>query len=258
MSVIGFIFACSLHLFMGCISYPNTDSAILMELPSHSNDDCLIEYNGFVVSYDEALKIPVWVAYELTAEEASGTIGRSGKNFRPDDKAQVVQADNYDYRGTGWSRGHMAPAGDFKWDDGAMWDTFFYTNCCPQNEKLNNGSWNILENKVRSLARQFGRVFVVTGPIVGENKCGKIGPHQVAVPDAFFKALLVLSSDDKYHGIAFLMHNNSARQCLSDSCLSINDLEELVGLDFFPLLDDSIEEQVEDEVDLPFWRVTIE
>lgn len=54
-----------------------------------------------------------WVAYELTADEANGTIGRSGKNFRPDDKVKVVQADNYDYRGSGWSRGHMAPAGDF-------------------------------------------------------------------------------------------------------------------------------------------------
>ena len=130
-----------------------------LELPSHSDNDCIIEYKGYTVSYDESARIPVWVAYELTAGEANGTIGRSGKNFRPDDRVKVVQADNYDYRGSGWFRGHMAPAGDFKWDDVAMWDTFFYTNCCPQNEKLNNGSWNVLENKVRTWARQFGSVF---------------------------------------------------------------------------------------------------
>lgn len=144
------IFICILQAIVGCISYPDAGGEVWMELPAHADTDCIIEYNGYTVSYDEAARIPAWVAYELTSEEANGTIGRSGKNFRPDDKAKVVQADNYDYRNSGWSRGHMAPAGDFKWDDGAMWDTFFYTNCCPQDEKMNNGSWHVLENKVRT------------------------------------------------------------------------------------------------------------
>ena len=148
----------------------------------------------------------------------------------------------------------MAPAGDFKWDDGAMWDTFYYTNCCPQDEKLNNGSWNVLENKVRTWARQFGSVFVVTGPIVGQNQNGKIGTHQITVPDAFYKALLVYK-DESYHGIAFLMFNTPTTQRLPESCLSINELEKISGLDFFPSLDDSIEEIVEDEMDLRFWNI---
>ena len=248
------IFICILQAIVGCISYPDAGSEVWMELPAYADTDCIIEYNGYTVSYDEAARIPAWVAYELTSEEANGTIGRSGKNFRPDDKAKVVQADNYDYRNSGWSRGHMAPAGDFKWDDGAMWDTFFYTNCCPQDEKMNNGSWHVLENKVRTWARQFGSVFVVTGPIVGQNQEGKIGPHKITVPDAFFKALLVYK-DESYHGIAFVMFNNSTKQGLSDSYLSINELEKLSGLDFFPSLDDSNEETIEDEVDLRFWNI---
>lgn len=225
-----------------------------LELPSHSGNDCIIEYKGYTVSYDESARIPVWVAYELTADEANGTIGRRGKNFRQDDRVKVVQADNYDYRGSGWSRGHMAPAGDFKWDDVAMWDTFFYTNCCPQNKKLNNGCWSVLENTVRTWARQFGSVFVATGPIVGQNRNGKIGIHQVAVPDAFFKALLVYK-DDSFHGIAFEMLNNPAKQRLLESYLSVNELEKITGLDFFSSLDDSIEEIVEDDVDLKFWNI---
>lgn len=202
-----------------------------LELQSHSDNDCIIEYKGYTVSYDESMRIPFWVAYELTADEADGTTGRSGKNFRPDDRVKVVQADNYDYRGSEWSRGHMAPAEDFKWDDVAMWDTFFYTNCCPQNEKLNNGSWNVLENKVRTWARQFGSVFVASGPIVGQNRNGKIGTHQVAIPDAFFKALLVYK-DDSYHGIAFEMLNNPATQRLLESCLTVNELKKRFGLVF--------------------------
>ena len=254
MSTIGVIFTCILQAFVGCISYPDAGSETRMELPSHFDKDCIIEYNGYIVKYDEEAHIPAWVAYELTAEEANGTIGRSGKNFRPDDRVKVVQADNYDYRGTGWSRGHMAPAGDFKWDDGAMWDTFYYTNCCPQDEKLNNGSWNVLENKVRTWARQFGSVYVVTGPVIGQNKDGKIGAHGIVVPDAFFKAILVYS-DEAYHGIAFVMFNNSNTQRLLDSYLSVNDLEKLTGIDFFPALDDSVEETVEDSVDLNLWKI---
>lgn len=254
MSAIGVIFFCILQTLVGCISYPDTGTEIRMELPSFSETDCIIEYNGYTVSYDETARIPVWVAYELTAEESNGTIGRSGKNFRPDEKAKVIQADNYDYRGSGWSRGHMAPAGDFKWDDGAMRDTFYYTNCCPQDEKLNNGCWNVLENKVRTWARQFGSVFVVTGPIVGQNQAGKIGVHSIVVPDAFFKAVLVYS-DEAYHGIAFVMFNNSTTQRLPESYMSINDLEKISGIDFFPSLEDSIEETTEEEVDLNLWRI---
>lgn len=251
---IGPIFICILQTLVGCISYPDAGDEIRMELPSSSKADCLIEYNGYTVSYDETSRIPVWVAYELTAEESNGTIGRSGKYFRPDEKAKVIQADNYDYRGSGWSRGHMAPAGDFKWDDGAMWDTFYYTNCCPQDEKLNNGSWNVLENKVRTWARQFGSVFVVTGPIVGQNQAGKIGAHSIVVPDAFFKAVLVYS-DEAYHGIAFVMFNNSTTQRLPESYMSINDLEKITGIDFFPAMDDSVEEDVEGSVDLNLWKI---
>ncbi len=239
----------------GCISYPAYGGEIRMELPAFENDSsCIIEYSGYTVCYDEASRIPVWVAYELTQDEVDGTVSRSGKYFRPDDTVNTVQADNSDYRGSGWSRGHMAPAGDFKWSDQAMWDTFYYTNCCPQDEKLNSGSWNVLENKVRIWARKFGRVYVVTGPIIGRNQGGKIGFHEIVVPDAFFKAVLVYSGEE-YHSIGFVMFNNSDSQKLIDSYLSINDLEKLTALDFFPAMDDSMEEQVEGTVDLALWDI---
>ncbi len=239
----------------GCISYPGQGEETRLELPSYNENDCIIHYTGYTVSYDESSRIPLWVAYELTREEANGTTSsKKGKCFRQDDKAKVIQADNNDYRGSGWSRGHMAPAGDFKWDDQAMWDTFYYTNCCPQNSKLNNSSWNVLENKVRNWAREFGNVYVVTGSIIGQNQNGKIGSHDVAVPDAFYKAVLVYTNNS-YYGTAFVMLNNPTKQQLSDSYLSINDLEKLTGIDFFPSLDDSIEETVEDTVDLRLWKI---
>lgn len=239
----------------GCISYPNQGNETRLELPSYCENDCIIRYTGYTISYDKASRIPIWVAYELTREEANDTtFSRKGKSFRQDDKAKVIQADNNDYRSSDWSRGHMAPAGDFRWNDQALWDTFYYTNCCPQDTNLNSGSWNVLENKVRKWANEFGNVYVVTGPIIGKNQNGKIGSHGVVVPDAFFKAVLVYTNDS-YHGIAFVMFNKSEKQRLSDSYLSINKLEKLMDIDFFPSLDDSIEEVIEDTVDLRLWKI---
>ena len=239
----------------GCIAYTGGGEVIRMELPAYDNSSAnIIEYTGYTVSFDDNSKLPVWVAYELTADETDGPINRNGRNFRPDDKIMLKQADSFDYRRSGWSRGHMAPAGDFKWDDKAMGDTFYYTNCCPQDETLNNGSWQTLEKKVRSLARKYKSVYVVTGPLVVKNEYGRIGPHGVVVPDAFYKALLVYK-DEGYHAIGFVMYNIPDTQRLADCYLSINDLETISGIDFFPALDDSIEETVEDSVDLSFWHI---
>ncbi len=253
-SVIGFVLLTLIQLLIGCASNNASATEVRMEIPAYGQNDCIINYTGYTLSYNEYARIPVWTAYELTSDKTDGGIGRRGKYFQFDSNANVIQADNNDYRGSGWSRGHMAPAGDFKWNEKAMLDTFYYTNCCPQNKQLNNGSWNILENRVRKWANQYGRVYVVTGPIIGLNFYGKIGSHQIVVPDAFFKALLV-RSDDGYQGVAFVMYNNSTRQSLSESYMSINELEKMSGLDFFPGLDDTIEETVEDEVNLKFWNI---
>ena len=109
--------------------------------------ETIIEYEGFTVSYNQSLRIPNWVFYELTAEETTGPFSRKGKDFQQDPSACVSQADAYDYRGSGWSRGHMAPAADFKWSDTAMSETFYYTNICPQDRELNNRYWNTLEKQ---------------------------------------------------------------------------------------------------------------
>ena len=93
----------------------------------------IIEYEGFTVSYNSQWRIPNWVAYELTAEETDGPYSRKGKDFMADPTTSVLQADAYDYKGSGWSRGHMAPAADFKWSDKAMTESFYYTNICPQD-----------------------------------------------------------------------------------------------------------------------------
>lgn len=216
--------------------------------------ETIIEYEGFTISYNSQRRIPNWVFYELTEEETNGPYSRKGKDFQQDPNAQVLQSDAYDFRGSGWSRGHMAPAADFKWNDKAMWETFYYTNICPQDRELNNRYWNTLENKVRSWANQFGRVYVVTGPVIGKNIYGTIGSHNVTVPDAFFKAILAPTANG-WTSIAFVMENTPDQRFFKDCATTVNVVEKLTGFDFFSSLDDAIEESIEDLLDYSIWRV---
>lgn len=228
----------------------NTDSEIRHDyaLPALN----LIDYEGFVVSYDDKHLIPFWVAYTLTSDEVLSSGAPAKGAFQQDSHISFRQADYSDYKGSGWSRGHMAPAADFKWSTSAYLGTFVYTNCCPQNASLNNGSWNILENKVRRWAEIYKKIMVVTGPIKAEDS-NTIGTHRVTVPNSFFKAVLV-QTGDAYSAVGFTMKNSSEKQSLLDSCISINKLEELTGFDFFPFLEDSIEDDVEGMIDRTIWR----
>ena len=210
--------------------------------------DDVIEYLGYSVSYNKDRKIPNWVSYELLASETDGPYSRKGKNFRQDPSLRLPQAEDNDYRNSGWSRGHMAPAGDFKWSDDAMWDTFYFTNCCPQDQSLNAGQWSTLEKKVRDWANRFGSVRVVTGPLVWENSYGTIGYNKVVVPDAFFKAVLAGEQS-----IAFVMYNKSENENMQKCAMSVDQLEELSGIDFFAELDDTFENQVESTFNLRNW-----
>lgn len=214
------------------------------------HDTELINYKGYTVSYNKKYKIPNWVYYELLASETDGPYSRNGKDFRQDTSAKVPQANDNDYKKSGWSRGHLAPAGDFKWSDDAMWDTFYYTNCCPQNLRLNQGQWETLEEKVRDWARRFGRVFIITGPIIGNNINGTIGQNQIVIPDAFFKAVRT----DK-HAIAFIMLNHNNNVNMQKCAMSIDDLEKIARIDLFSELEDNMERRIESSYSLKHWNL---
>ena len=116
----------------------------LMELPAICDNDVVLVYNGFVVNYNTARLIPNWVAYELTADELIGDVPRA-RGFSMDLDYKGRQAMREDYSGTGWDKGHMAPAADMKWSQAAMNESFYLTNICPQNHELNGKDWHTLE-----------------------------------------------------------------------------------------------------------------
>lgn len=213
----------------------------------------IIFHSAYTVSYNPKTLIANWVAYELTANETDGSWSRKGLRFMPDPDCKSKQADNNDYRNSGYSRGHLAPAGDMKWDSVAMLESFYFTNCIPQDEALNNGSWNQLEMKTRALAKKYGKVYVVCGPVFLDEDTLRIGHNGVAVPDACFKALLI-PKDASYSTIAFLMNNGGESRTVKECALTVDEVEALLGLDLFCGLADETEESVECKVVWEDWK----
>ena len=135
-----------------------------------------------------------------------------------------------------------------------MWETFHFTNCCPQDEELNNGMWNTLEKKCRTWARKHGKVYIVTGPIIGRNIYGTIGSGRVVIPDAFFKAVMV-QKGNTWHSIAFVMENKEKNENMQNCAMSVDELEDLTGLDLFAALEDETEAKAEKGFSLSFWKL---
>ena len=224
----------------------------VLESPKIAISDPLIFHQAYLLSYNSITLTANWVAYELTAEETDGTWSRKGLRFMPDPDYDGQQADNDDYRNSGYSRGHLAPAGDMKWDSLAMLESFYFTNCIPQETKFNNGKWNQLEEKTRRWARQYGRVYVVCGPVYENEDTLRIGHNGVAVPDACFKALLI-PKEESYSAIAFVMRNGGEERPLMECACTVDELEEMLSMDYFCNLPKRQQEIVESVIVREDW-----
>ena len=159
---------------------------------------------GYCTSYNNKTKCPNWVAWHLTAEHADGDIGRSN-DYREDLDVPTPRANVEDYKGSTWSRGHMCPAGDNKWDYKAMSETFLLTNICPQHASLNSGLWNRIEQDCRRWAKKYGDIYIVCGPVLLNREHETIGNNKVVVPEAFFKVILRLNPQPA--AIGFIIRN---------------------------------------------------
>ncbi len=219
-----------------------------------TENNTVVEHMGYTLSYNSLYRIPNWVAYELLESELYGDFTR-GDKFTADPLIKGRQAYERDYLGSGWDRGHMAPSGDMKWSSQAMQECFYLSNVCPQNHNLNKGLWNDLEKQVRRECRYYKRIWVVCGPVMEGNKNGVIGEDRVKVPDAFFKALLARTKEGRYVSIGFLFPNKAGKGPLSSYAMTVDDLEEKIGMDLFYSLDTGVQEAVESRMDPWEWRI---
>lgn len=255
LKVLVFIGVCLVLWWCKTPSHTSRQSIEKLEIPAYTEASYKqhLVYEGYEVVLNENYRIPEWVAYELTDEEVSGTNPRSN-HFRTDPNFSGKQADDNDYRNSGWDRGHMAPAADMKLTEQMMRESFYFTNICPQNHNLNSGDWKALEEMVRDYANRYGNIYVTCGPIITDNKYGSIGPNKVTVPDAFYKVMLI-QTPNGFESIGFIMENKAGHKPLSTYAVTVDEVEAKTGLDFFPALSDDVESRIESTYNSLIWNV---
>jgi len=207
-----------------------------------STTNLIVHHEGYSLSYSEPHEQAEWVAYELKKSHVSKT------NFKRPyfeiDKAVKTGAANWrNYKKSGYDRGHLCPAGDRKYSQFAHDETFLTSNISPQKHDFNSGIWNTLELKVRYWAIKYDGVYVVTGGVL-KGSMKTIGDEHVSVPNQFYK-VLIDNNSGKTKVIAFLMPHKNSSKPLYEYVVSVDEIEELTGIDFFPELEDSIENQLE-------------
>lgn len=211
----------------------------------------IIKKKSYIASYNKDTKIANWVAWHLTSEHTEGSIGRRNM-FHEDEEVPSPKATVEDYKGSGWSRGHMCPAGDNKWDAEAMYQSFSLINVCPQNASLNSGLWNSLEIDCRNWAKRFHDIYIICGPVFFQQDHEVIGINEIYVPEAFFKVVLCLNGKPK--GLGVIVKNTAGNKKKDIYYNSIDQVERITGMDFFPLLSDDVEDEVESNLDMDMWK----
>ncbi|WOO43426.1 DNA/RNA non-specific endonuclease [Rubellicoccus peritrichatus] len=213
-------------------------------VPLSDEEFRLLPKNGFLVAYDEDRKNPAWVAYKIEGKARYPSYERP-ESFSPD-KQTVSRIEHEDYTGSGYDRGHMAPNSVIatRYGKEAQEDTFLMSNIVPQAPHLNQGLWRELEGKVANkYSRHFDTIYVITGPIY-DNETERL-KSGVEIPDSFFKIILGKNKNGVTALAVVMGQGIGQRTSLSNTIVSIQNIEMLTGFDFFHELPDDQENRLE-------------
>ena len=233
---------------------------------------------NYTYCFDPDKRASLWVAYPLHSSHVSGNGNRNNSSFGYDPDVDTgcqanLGAGSYNGR---YDRGHQLPAADRKCSQQMMDQTFYATNMTPQQADFNQSKWAVLEGNVRKCICR-DTLFVVTGAYFEgshhssidsstKDKSGNVCP----TPTHYYKALLRTKSGstgklisqftDASQLIAiavWLEHEDSDDDTIisNSEFITVAELEERTGFTFFPMLDDSIEQQVKQTKDISQWEL---
>lgn len=210
-------------------------------LPQSSQRLQTVEHWAYALGYDDRFEQAAWTQHMLCRATCGYRAAERKDDFRVDPKVRSGSAGPRDYSGSGYDRGHLAPAADFAWSVRAMSESFFMSNMSPQAPSFNRGIWKQLEEAVRDWACDRDTLYVVSGPLLTED-LDELASG-VAIPDWYFK--VVYDPFPTPTAIAFLLRNAAGTGPLSTYAVTIDEVERRTGLDLFPELPEALEDAIE-------------
>ena len=229
---------------------PTTEMAHFEEVDYTPTANGEVRYHTYYsLSYMEEHEQAEWVFYILTPAMVNGTTERKD-NFREDPLISTTSATLSDYKGSGYDRGHLAPAKAMSLNETSMSESFYMSNMSPQSPSCNRGKWKSLETKVREWVNKHDTLYVATGAIL-KDSLGSIGSNNVTIPSYYYKVILCPTPHLKM--IAFILPNEKMDLSIDNYITSVDSVESATGIDFFAILPDSIEQELESTSHYSSW-----
>lgn len=253
----------------GTPAQPPTSLSARMEVPQPLDGNLLVAHwsveNGdsvmaYCLEYSPEDYHSRWVAFRFDGRTRAKKVGRKDYSIRPQYPRDpllptTVNALTDDASFNGYQHGHLCASADRLYSRTANDATFYMTNMSPQKGNFNSPYWSEYEALVQKLGRDASfadTLYIVKGgTITAGMTLGRVAGGKIVVPKYYYMALLKVKNG-AYNAIAFWMEHKDYGKAkpLADEMrgktTSINRIEELTGIDFFPNLPDEIEEAVEE------------
>lgn len=221
------------------------------------------------VEWDNSLIANRWTCYQLHDGNKKANVKRQDAFAEDPDLPANTRSTLSDYKGSGFSRGHLCPSADRLCSREQNRQTFYLSNMQPQWQAHNGGLWMKLENQVRAWADNCDTLYIVKAATIDDIsldgattsgvydfKCN----NRLPVPKYFYMALLTYDKrTNTYQAIGlWTVHENKtvSNKNYGDYAITIDELEQRTGIDFFCNLPDDIENAVESTFDLNYWHIT--
>lgn len=219
--------------------------------------EVFVKHTSYNLSFNKERLTPNYVAWCLTPDRVKGKVKRYDFFDVDPSLPSNLRVKHGDYSGSRFDRGHMCPSADNRHSQDAMVECFYMSNMCPQNHGLNTGAWNDLEIQCRDWTVDYKKIYIVAGPIYDNSSLRWIGNksrgHRIAVPDRFFKVVLMVGKETK--AIGFIYPNQNVTGEIRKFAKSVDEVEKATGFDFFSDLDDKIENRIESVCNPGKWNL---
>ena len=224
----------------------------------HKTSDSYSDGVNYSIEWDIEKKSQRWSCYQMLKGYQVTGVKRYKNEANPypyDKELNDIVPNAYFsqdfFWGSGFEHGHICPSADRLYSDKANYQTFYLTNMQPQYKEFNSGIWEKLEIRIRNawVPNNSSDVLYVCkgGTIDDENNIIKRISGRLIVPKYFFTALLLKNSSG-YRAVGFWFEHtadNHSEDNLKNYAMSIDQLEQRTGIDFFCNLPDDIEAEVE-------------
>ncbi len=235
-------------------------------IPEVQGDEELIKHKLLCLVYSEEHEMAKWVAHVLSHDIVNGAVSRTN-DFRVDTLVKTGSSEeadyfiktkledgSFDYDGFGYDRGHLAPSADFRWSEIALSESYFYSNMTPQLPDFNREIWAQLEGFFRAYIynNPTKDLFVVTGPVLHDGLPKQTrGVNNMSIPEYHYKIAVDLEAKQ---GIAILISQTNLDYPLESFVTTIDSIESLTGINFYPNLSEEDESLIESKSNISDWR----